>query len=694
MRTMNASQRKRILRAVALLGGLALAASAGSIPESTSAGKPGIDLAAIDPTVKPGADFFRYANGSWLKTTQIPPDRSTYGNGAVLVELTNDRVRKIIQDAQAGSEADGALNRQIGDYYASFMDETGIEEKGLQPLAPEIKAIAAINDRSALARIIGTTLRADVDLLNSTNLHTDNLFGLWVAADLSEPTRYAAFLVQGGLEMPDREYYLDASESMAKVRAQFLAHIERVLTLAKLGDAQARAARIMELEHAIASVHESRESSEDVLKGNNRWKRSDFSARAPGLDWSAFFSGARLNSQSEFIVWQPAAVTGIAALVAKTPLDTWKDYLTFHAIEHAASYLPQAFVDENFAFHGKTLAGTPQLRERWKRAIDATNAALGEAVGKLYVERYFPASEKSRAQAMVKNLVAVFGERIDHLDWMSPPTKVKAKEKLATLIVGVGYPDKWRDYSELKVVRGDALGNSQRAQLFDYQRNLAKLGQKVDRNEWAMTPQTVNAVNLPVMNALNFPAAILQPPYFDPARPEVMDYGAMGAIMGHEISHSFDDQGALFDASGRLHNWWTKEDFAHFQASSALLVAQFNAYRPFPDLAVNGRQTLSENIADVAGLTVTYDAYRRAIGKTAPLVMNLTPDQQFFISFAQSWQLKIRDAALRQRIITDGHAPSEYRADTVRNLDSWYTAFAVKPGETLYLPPPQRVHMW
>jgi putative endopeptidase len=683
-----------ILPAAATLGGLLLAAVAGSVPGPLTSAVHGIDVAAIDHSVQPGVDFFRYANGNWLKATQIPPDRSNYGNGAVLVELTNDRLRKIIEGAQTGSDSASTQSRQIGDYYESFMDEAGIEAKGLQPLAPTLKRIEAITNRASLARALGARVRTDVDLFNNTNLHTDNLVGLWIAADLNRPTQYAAFLVQGGLEMPDRDYYLDTSDSMAKIRTEFLEHIERVLKLAQVSDAHARAERIMALEHAIAAVHESRESAEDVLHGNNHWQRRDFWARAPGLDWNAFFSGAQLGSQSEFIVWQPAAVAGISALVAREPINTWKDYLTFHAIEHAAPYLPRAFVAENFAFHGAVLAGTPLLRDRWKRGIEATNAALGEAVGKLYVERYFPASEKARAQAMVKNLVTAFGERIDRLEWMSPQTKVKAKEKLATLIVGVGYPDKWRDYSGLKIVRGDALSNAERAEAFEYQWNLGKLGRKVDRHEWAMTPQTVNAVNLPVMNALNFPAAILQPPYFDPERPEVMDYGSMGAIMGHEISHSFDDQGALFDAHGQLHNWWTKEDFAHFKASSALLVAQFNAYRPFPDLAVNGRQTLSENIADVAGLTVTYDAYRLAFGKTAPTVMSLTPDQQFFISFAQSWRQKIRDAALRQRIITDGHAPAEYRADTVRNLDSWYGAFAVKPGEALYLAPPQRVHMW
>jgi predicted metalloendopeptidase len=467
------------------------------------------------------------------------------------------------------------------------------------------------------------------------------------------------------------------------------------LQLAHIADANTKAARIFELERRIAAVHWSRVDSEDVLKGNNHWLRAEFSTRAPGLEWQEYFKAAHLDGQATFTVWQPGAVTGISALVASEPLVTWKDYLAFHAIEHASDYLPKAFVQESFAFHGKVLAGTPALRARWKRGVSATNEALGEAVGKLYVQHYFSPAEKVRVDAMVRNLVIAFGERIDKLGWMAAQTKKRAKEKLATLKVGVGYPDKWRDYSALKITRGDAFGNAERAEQFEYQRNLAKLGAPIDRSEWVMTPQTVNAVNLPAMNALNFPAAILQPPETDPQRPVVMDYGATGALIGHEISHSFDDEGALFDATGRVNNWWTKEDLAHFKASSARLVEQYNAYRPFPDLAVNGQQTLSENIADVAGLAVSYDAYRLSLhGKPGPAAQGFTAEQQFFLSFAQDWRQKIREPALRQRIVTDGHAPDEYRADTVRNLDAWYDAFEVKPGQALYLAPQDRVHVW
>ncbi len=664
--------------------------------DGAAASTHGLDLAAIDRSVAPGNDFFRYANGLWLEHTPIPADRATYGVFAVLTELTAQRTRGLIEETETSQAPAGSEARKIGDYYAAFMDEAGIERRGLQPLEPQLARIAAISDRHGLARILGGTLRTDVDVLNNTHLHTANLFGLWVARDLDDPARYAAFVLQGGIEMPDRDYYLDPSARMEEVRAHYRAHIARMLELAQVPDAAAKAARIFELERRIAAVHVSRADSEDVRKGDNHWSRAQLAARAPGLDWQAYLEAAGLSRQGEFIVWQPSAVTGISALVASQSLETWKDYLIFHAIEHAAPFLPRAFVAENFALFGQTLTGTPQQRERWKRAVDATNAALGDAVGKLYVERYFPASAKAQAQSMVHNLIVAFGRRIDRLDWMTPETRSKAKAKLGTIDVEVGYPERWRDYAKLDVLRDDALGNAERAERFEYRRNLAKLDHPVERGEWVMYPQTVNAVNLPVMNALNFPAAILQPPFFDPDRPQVMNYGAIGAVLAHEISHSFDDQGSLFDATGRLRNWWAPQDFSHFRAAAARLVQEFDQYRPFPDLAVNGRQTLSENIADLGGLADAYDAYRMSLGgePAAPTVDGLTGDQQFFLSFAQMWREKSREPALRQQIITDGHAPGEYRADTVRNLDAWYAAFNVSPGERLYLAPQDRVRIW
>ena len=664
-------------------------------PAAAAAAPSGIDVAGMDKSVAPGDDFFSYANGAWMKTAEIPPDRSSYGIGAILDELTTKRTQELITSPANASAPAGSDARKIGDYYASFLDEATIEKKGLAPLEPTLQRIAAIKDAAGLATYLGTTLRADVDVLNNTNYDTDNFFGLWVAQDLSDPTRYSPFLLQGGLNMPDRDYYLDPSARMADIRTKYQAHIAAMLGDAGVADAAAKAPRIFDLEKRIAQAHATRVETEDVQKGNNHWKRSEFQKRAPGLDWAAFFAAAGLDKEETFVVWQPKAFTAMAALVRSVPLATWKDYLTFHAIGHVAGVLPKKFVDESFAFYGKTINGTPKLRDRWKRAVAATDHALGEAVGKLYVEKYFPPSEKARAEAMVKNILAAFAKRIDKLEWMAPATKEKAKAKLAALKVGVGYPDKWRDYSALEVVRGDAFGNAERAQLFEYKRNLAKLGKPVDRGEWVMNPHLVNAVNLPAMNALNFPAAILQPPFFDPKRAEVMDYGATGSVIGHEISHSFDVQGALFDATGRLQNWWTKEDFAHFKAAAEKLEKQFDAYKPFPDAHVNGKLTSGENIADVAGLSAAYDAYRISLGgKEAPEAQGLTGDQQFFVSFAQSWRTKIREAAARARLLTDVHAPAEYRADTVRNLDPWYTAFAVKPGQKLYLAADERVRMW
>jgi putative endopeptidase len=668
-----------------------LVSSAAAAPEPD---QHGLDLSAIDRSVSAGDDFFRYANGEWLKRTEIPPDRSSWGTGAILTELTAQRTADLIR-AAAATARPGTEARKIGDYYDSFMDEAAVERLGVKPLEAGLARIDAIGDRPALARVLGETLRADVDVLNSTQLHTENLFGLWVAQDLDDPSRYVPFLLQGGLVMPDRDYYLDPSPKMAEIRQRYQAHIVAVLKLAQLADAPAKAQRIYDLEQRIAAAHWTRAQSEEVLKGDNHWPAAGFGQRAPGLDWPQFFAAAGLAHANEFVVWQPSALQGLSALTASVPLETWKDFLRFHYLEANCAYLPKEFVTEHFAFHGQVLSGTPQQQARWKRAVSQTNAALGEAVGKLYVARYFPPAEKQRAQAMVRNLVAAFATRLDRLAWMSPTTREKAKAKLATLKVGVGYPDHWRDYSGLEVVRGDAFGNAQRAQLFELRRNLAKLGHPVDRDEWVMNPQLVNAVNLPAMNALNFPAAILQPPYFDPRRDPVLDYGAIGAIIGHEISHSFDDQGALFDASGRLKNWWSKEDFAHFEAAGQRLAAQFDAYHPFPDVHVNGKQTLSENIADVAGLSVSHDAWRLTLkGGNAPQAHGFSGEQLFFLSFAQAWQRKIREAALRQQVVTDGHAPSEYRADTVRNLDSWYEAFAVQPGQKLYLAPAERVPVW
>jgi putative endopeptidase len=677
------------------------AAPAADAPPSAAArGKPtfgtfGVDLANLDKTVAPGDDFFRYADGGWVKRTEIPADRSSYNSFTRLRELAQERTRTLIQAQAAANAPAGSEARKIGDYYASFLDEAAIEKLGAAPLKPELAAVAAIHDRQSLSAYLGSTLRADVDVLNTAQTYTDRLFGLWVAEDLADTSRYQPYLLQGGLGMPDREYYLSSSAKFAETRAKYEQHVAKMLALAGYPDAAAKAKRIVALETEIAKVHWPLSETNDVSKANVRWTQADFQAKAPGLDWPAFFQAAGLAAQPQFGAWQPSAITGISRLVAATPLDTWKDYLAFHAVERGAPFLSKAFVDENFAFQGQALSGTPELQARWKRGVDFTNAALGEAVGKLYVEKYFSPADKAQAQAMVKNILAAFDARIDRLDWMAPATKAKAHEKLATFQVGVGYPDKWRDYSALKVVRGDAFGNHERAELFEYRRNLAKLGKPVDRSEWYMSPQTVNALNAPLQNSIIFPAAILMPPFFDPHADPAVNYGAIGGVIGHEISHSFDDNGALFDARGNLKNWWTPEDMAHFKASGQALAAQYDAYQPLPDLHVNGQQTLSENIADLAGLATAYDAYRLSLnGQPPPVIDGFTADQRFFLGWAQDYASKWREPALRRALVTDGHSPGEYRADIVRNLDPWYAAFDVKPDQKLALPPDKRVRIW
>ena len=654
-----------------------------------------VDLKGIDHSVKPGDDFYHYANGAWMKTAQIPADRSSFGPDAVLTDKTSAEVRDLIQNAAKGTPAHGTNAQKVGDYYASYMDEAGIEAKGLTPLKPDLDAIAAVTDKASLSAYLGTTLRADVDALNATNFYTDHIFGVWITQGFEDPDHNVPYLLQGGLGMPDRDYYLDPSPKMAELRAKYQTHIADVLKLAGVADADAQAAAIMALETKMAQVHASRVDSEDVHKANNPWARADFASKAPGLDWDAYFKAAGLAGQPNFIVWQPGAVTGLSALVASEPVATWKAWLTFHAIDHYAGVLPKAFVDERFAFYGTALGGTPQIQDRWKRAIASTNGALGEVVGQLYTDKYFPPEAKAKINAIVDNLLVAYHARISNLKWMAPATKEEALAKLKTLKVGVGYPDKWIDYSSLDVVRGDAYGNIRRAELFTYQRKLASLGKTPDRGEWAMVPQIVNAVNLPLANALNFPAGILQPPYFDPKADAAYNYGSIGATIGHEISHSFDDEGSQFDSRGRLRNWWTPADAAHFKAAAEKLVKQYDAYCPFPDACVSGQQVLSENIADVAGLSAAYDAYKLSLhGKADVVKAGLTGDQRFFLAFAQSWREVEREAAERQQLKTDGHAPAEYRGDTVRNLDAWYPAYKVTPGEKLYLKPDDRVQVW
>jgi putative endopeptidase len=655
----------------------------------------GVDQALIDKHAKPGDDFNAYANGLWLAKAEIPADRSSTGVGYDVFKVAEKRNAELIQSVGQSNPAAGTDERRIADYYAAFLDQKGIEQRGLAPLKSELDSIAAIADKSALSAKLGANMRADTDPLNATNFHTENLFGLFVTQDLNRPDVTIPYLMQGGLGLPDRDYYLSPKPEMAELRNAYKAYVAKILTLAGMPDAQAKAERIFQLETKIAAAHADIVTSQDAHKANNPWKRADFAAKAPGIDWEAYWKAASLPTQQDFTVWHPGAVTGLSALVASEPIDVWKDWLAFHTINQVASVLPKAFDDANFEFFSHTLNGTPQQQPRDKRAIAAVNAALGDAVGKLYAAKYFPASSKAEIDGMVKNIVAAFDARLASLDWMAPSTRAEARRKLQVLKVGIGYPDKWRDYSSLDIRPDDPVGNLMRANLAEYRHQIAKIGQSVDQGEWWMTPQTVNAINLPLQNALNFPAAILETPYFDPRFDAAANYGAIGAVIGHEISHSFDNLGADFDSTGKLHNWWTPADLKRFEAAGAALAAQYDSYEALPGLHLNGKQELGENIADVAGLTAAYEAWQKSLnGKPAPVIDGLTGDQRFFLAFAQSWRTKMREKALRARVATDVHAPAPWRVQTVRNLDAWYAAFNVQPGQKLYLAPNARVHVW
>jgi putative endopeptidase len=675
------------------LGALALAFFAHAQPAEPPA--PGIVIANMDLSVKPGDNFYRYANGAWLNRAVIRPDRGEVDVFDALIDLSHARTRTLIEDSGKANEAAGSDGRKIADLYHSYMDEAGIESRGLTPLEPFLKQVAEISSKAQLARALGASLRADVDPLNNTNFHTHNLFGLWVAPGFSDSAHYTPYLLQGGLELPNRDYYLSDTDSMRKIRAKYQAHIAAMLKLAGFTDVDTRGQRIFALEHAIAEVHWSLADNQEVAKANNVWKRIDFRQKAPGLDWEEYFGGAGLLNQTSFIVWQPGAFTGEAALVGSVPLDDWKDWLAYHLIETYADVLPKALADERFALVGPILSDTPEQRPRWERGVAVVNSELGDAVGKIYAQHYFSSQAKAEVEALVAHLIADYHERLSALTWMAPATKAEAIAKLNALYVGVGYPESWRDYSTYEVRPDDIFGNRRRGRLFYYHFNVMRIGNAVDRKEWSMTPQTVNAVNLPLQNALNFPAAILQPPFFDPAAPAAVNYGAIGSVIGHEISHTFDTEGSAFDAEGRMRDWWTAADFAHFRASTEKLAAQYDAYKPFPDLSINGKQTLAENIADIAGISAAYDGYRSSLkGHSAPVDHGFTGDQQFFIAFGQNWASKTRPAALREQILDDSHAPGEYRVDTVRNVGAWYKAFGVQPGQSLYLPPPDRVQIW
>ena len=654
----------------------------------------GILPASMDTSVDPGDDFYAYANGGWMAATEIPADRSNIGGFWVASEQTEKNLAALIAELEESEPEAGTDAARVKAYYDAFLDTAAIDKLGMEPIQADLRRIAAIEDKGDLARALGSAVRADVDPLNATDMTTENLFGVFVSQALAE-REVMPYLLQGGLGMPEREYYLSSEPAMRGHQAAYRRYIEDMLNAAGIDDAAARAQRIWDLELKIARAHATREESDDWSKAKEIWTAAEFAEKAPGLDWATFFGAAQLGDQEKFNAFHAGAIPTLAALVGSEPLQAWKDWLTFHQINQNAAVLPSEIDRLHFAFNGTQLTGQEEQRPRDKRALAAVNAHIGDALGKLYVEKYFPASAKAAVEDMVGNIKAAFSDRIDQLEWMAPETKDEAKAKAEGMEVGVGYPDAWTDYAALEISPRTAYANKQAAERLDYRQQLAKIGKPLDRREWWMNAQLVNAVNLPVQNAMNFPAAILQRPFFDPSADPAFNYGAIGAVIGHEISHSFDDAGSAFDRTGLMRNWWTDADLRVFQQNGQALSDQYDTYEALPGLNVNGNLTLGENIADLAGLAAAYDAYRASLnGKEAPVIDGFTGDQRFFIAYAQAWATKMRDEALRQRIATDGHAPGNFRALTVRNLDAWYDAFDVTEDDELYLPPEDRVRIW
>ncbi|HEY7810737.1 MAG TPA: M13 family metallopeptidase [Allosphingosinicella sp.] len=658
---------------------------AAAASEKPQLGTWGVDLSGMDKTVNPGDNFYDYVNGTWHKNTEIPADKASWGGFGILRDLSDTRTREIIEASAKAKAAPGSNEQKVGDLYASFMDEAAIEAKGLTPLQPIFAKINAIQNPTDLARFFGEANRLGIG----------TPFGAGIEQDLKNNTVYAVYLGQGGIGLPDRDYYLDdKNPKFAEVRTKYKAHIANMLRLAGISDPEGRANRIYDLEHKIAESHWTRVQQRQFDKIYNQMDAQKMAQEMPGFDVQTFLKAAGLDIQPQVIVTTPSALAGAAKLVQSESIQTWRDYLTFRTLSGSAGMLPKAFVDESFAFNGKVLSGTPQLKDRWKRGVDLVGGTMGEAVGQLYVARYFPPDAKAKADELVKNLIASMDKHLVALPWMAAETKAKARTKLAAFTPKIGYPDKWRDYSALQIVPGDAVGNAMRAQAFEYQRQLDKVGKPVDRSEWGMSPQTVNAYANPLLNEIVFPAAILQPPFFDPNADPAVNYGAIGAVIGHEITHHFDDQGSKFDPTGNLSEWWSPADVEKFKAMTSKVVKQYGEYEPLPGSKVNGELTLGENMADLAGLTIAYDAYKMSLkGKPDKVIGGYTGDQRFFLGFGQVWRNKMRDAALQQQLTTDPHSPGNVRPNVVRNFDPWYQAFNVKNGK-LYLKPEERIRIW
>jgi endothelin-converting enzyme/putative endopeptidase len=658
----------------------------GAPPERAAIGAWGVDLTARDETVRAGDDFHRYVNGHWLDTFEIPSDLPTYG---IFVELrleAEEDIRAIVEELAAKRAQAGTLEQKVGDFYSAWMDTPRLDALGTSPLAPHLAEIAAIDSKEKL-------------MLAFASLHNTAPFGVGIAPDPADTTRYAVFVGQDGLGMPDREYYLDQSERFAAYRAAYETYVTRMLSLAGFPDAEGKADAIIALETRIAETHWPREDSRDIQKIYNPMSAEEVAKLAPEIEWSLIFDRLGLNDVPTFVVTETTAVAGAAKIFEETPLDLIKDYLAFHFLRNHASYLSSDFDRANFEFYDRTLRGVEQQRERWKRGVQEINGGLGEAVGQIYVDRHFPPGHKAQMDALVANLVAAMRERLEQNEWMDEETRAKALVKLGTFEPRIGYTTKWTDYSTLGIEPGDLLGNAVAVREFNWQQQVERLAGPVDRALWPYPPQTVNASYNPLLNQLTFPAGILQPPFFDPNADPAVNYGAIGAVIGHEIGHGFDDQGRRFDEVGRIRDWWTATADQRFSERSSRLGAQYDTYMPVPDMHVNGQLTMGENIGDLGGIQMAYAAYRRFLDATsngqAPVIDGLTGDQRFFLAFGQVWRAKEREDALRARILTDPHSPPRFRVNgVVRNVDAWYDAFDVTSDQALYLPPEERVRIW
>ncbi len=646
----------------------------------------GIVKKNMDTLVKPGDDFSKFVNGNWEKATEIPADKATYGAGHILDDQSRKDVKAIIEEAAKSNNANGSDEQKIGDYYASYTDRKTRDSKGVSPLQPEFAKIDAIKNYNDLASYFGRA--------NRLGLNTP--FTISVYNDFKDPTKYTAITWQDGLGLPDRDYYLSTDPKMTEIRTKYVAHIEAMLKLAGVENPAENAKKIMDLETVLATKQMKKEDTRDMVKLYNSYNVSDLKTLMPDFDWVAMLKESGFDKESKLVVTQVDYTKSLNNIIKSTPLDTWKTFLKWGVVDDAATSLTTELDNQNFDFFSKTMYGTKKAEEDWKRAVAAVNGSLGEIVGKVYVKKHFSPEAKEKMTALVKNLLAAYAESIKKLDWMSEATKKEALKKVDKFMIKIGYPDTWRDYSKLSVDKSDLYGNKERAIAFEYQRNLDKLGKPVDRTEWGMNPQTVNAYYNPTMNEIVFPAAILQPPFFDMNADDAINYGGIGAVIGHEIGHGFDDQGSTFDGDGVMKNWWSPADLKAFKEKTNALVDQYNAFQVFPDLKVNGSFTLGENIGDLGGLSIAIKAYKISLaGKEAPVLDGYTGIQRVFIGWGQVWANKSRDEALRNQVATDPHSPAKFRVNgVVRNVPEFYEAFDVKPTDKLYLAPDKRVKIW